>query len=82
MAREVIVTRGSQITLTRAEREKVHIKEGDKVIVNVFKDTILISKKNPDVFDRFESFLPSNFKSIIKKLRTDERERLEKLGVI
>lgn len=82
MAREVTVTRGSQITLTKMEREKANIKEGDKVVINVLKDTILISKKNPDVFDKFESFLPSNFKDILKKLRTDEKERLKRLGVV
>lgn len=82
MSREIIVTRGNQITLTREERENANIKEGDKVIINVFKDTILISKRNPNVFDRFESFLPSNFSDILKKLRTDEKERLAKMGVI
>ncbi|MBI1935474.1 AbrB/MazE/SpoVT family DNA-binding domain-containing protein [Candidatus Woesearchaeota archaeon] len=82
MAREIVVTRGSQITLTKAEREKTNIREGDRVIINTLKDTILISKKNPDVFDRFESFLPSNFGTILKKARTDEKERLKRLGVI
>ena len=82
MGREIIVTRGSQITLTKTEREKANIKEGDRVVINVFKDTLLISKKNPSVFDKFESFLPRNFRDILKKMRTDEKERLERMGVI
>jgi bifunctional DNA-binding transcriptional regulator/antitoxin component of YhaV-PrlF toxin-antitoxin module len=82
MGREVIVTRGSQITLTKAEREKAHIREGDRVVINIFKDPILISKKNPDIFDKFESFLPLNFKDILKRMRSDQKERLEKMGVI
>ena len=82
MAREIIVTRGSQITLTKAEREKAKIREGDRVIINIFKDIILISKKNPHVFDKFGSFLPSNFRDILKKMRTDEKERLKKMEVI
>lgn len=82
MSREVTVTRGSQITLTKTEREMANIKEGDKVIINVFKDTIWIGKKNPAVFDNFKSFLPSNFMGTLKKIRTDEKERLRRLGVI
>ena len=82
MSREIIVTRGSQITLTKTEREKVDIKEGDKVIINVLKDTILISKKNPKIFDTFDSFLPSNFENTLKKLRRGERDRLKRMGVI
>lgn len=82
MSREIIVTRGSQITLTKAEREKAKIKEGDRVVINVFKDSIIISKKNPDVFDKFESFLPTNFGDILKKMRSDEKERLKRIGVI
>lgn len=46
------------------------------------KERKFISKKNPEVFDKFESFLPSNFKEILKKMRTDEKERLERLCVI
>lgn len=82
MGREIVVTRGSQITLTKMEREKVNIKEGDRVVINVLKDTILISKKNTEIFDKFESFLPTNFRDVIKKMRTGQKERLERMGVI
>jgi bifunctional DNA-binding transcriptional regulator/antitoxin component of YhaV-PrlF toxin-antitoxin module len=82
MGREIVVTRGSQITLTKMEREKANIKEGDMVLINVFKDTILISKKNPEIFDKFESFLPPNFRGMLKKMRANEKERLGRMGVI
>ncbi len=42
MGREITVTRGSQITLTKDEREMAMIKEGDKVIINIYKDVITI----------------------------------------
>lgn len=82
MGREIVVTRGSQITLTKMEREKVNIKEGDRVVINVFKDTLLISKKNPEIFDKFESFLPTNFGDTLKKMRNDQKERLKRMGAI
>ncbi|MBI2130204.1 AbrB/MazE/SpoVT family DNA-binding domain-containing protein [Candidatus Woesearchaeota archaeon] len=82
MGREIVVTRGSQITLTKAERERANIREGDKVVINVFRDTLFISKKNPNVFDKFDSFLPGDFKEILKKTRIDEKERLKRMGVI
>lgn len=82
MGREIKVTRGNQITLTKAEREKANIKEGDKVVINIIKDTILISKKNPGIFDNFESFLPSDFERTLRKTRTDEKERLKRMGVV
>jgi len=82
MAREIVVTRGNQITLTKTEREKSNIKEGDRVLINLYKDTIYISKKNPNVFDDFNSFLPKNFDKILEKIRTDEKTRLKRLGVV
>ena len=82
MSAETIVTRGSQITLTKDAREKLGIREGDRVVVNVAGDVIMISKKNSKVFDDFEDFLPANFEKTLKKIRTDEKERLKRLGII
>ena len=82
MADYTIVTRGSQITLTKDVRERAGIKEGDRVSVNIEGSTILISKKNPKIFDEIEGFLPENFNSILKKIRSDEKERLKRLGVL
>ena len=53
--RQTIVTRGGQITLTKEIREKLKIKEGDLVHINVQGDLVLISKKNPKAFDKNNS---------------------------
>ncbi len=82
MAQETIVTRGNQITLTRDIRERLHIKEGDRLILNIQGGTLTISKRDSKVFDDFEDFLPQRFESTLKKLRSDERERLKRLGII
>ena len=82
MSEEVIVTRGSQITLTKEIREKLHVKEGDVVIMNLIGDAVMLSKKDPKVFDNFESFLPDNFEKILNKIRHDEKERLKRIGII
>lgn len=81
MAEETIVTRGNQITLTKEIREKMNIKEGDRVILNFNGDVLVISKKNSKVFDNFNSFLPERFEDTLKKLRSDYRERLKRLGI-
>jgi len=75
------VTRGSQITLTKEVREKANIREGDRVIVNVQGGVVMISKRNSKVFDEIEGFLPENFGHVLKKMRTDEKERLVRLGI-
>ncbi len=82
MTEETVVTRGSQITLTKEVREKLHISEGDKLVLNVAGDVLMVSKKNPKVFDNFEEFLPEKFENVLKKIRYDEKERLKRLGVI
>ena len=79
MAREIVVTRGNQITLTKTEREKSNIKEGDRVLINLYKDTIYISKKNPNVFDDFNSFLPKNFDKILGLKGSDNSAVLSSL---
>lgn len=82
MGRLTTVTRGSQITLTRDVREKVGIREGDRVVLSVVGNTIVVAKKDPAVFDKIGRFLPDNFEEILKKTRTDDRERLKRIGVI
>ena len=39
-------------------------------------------KKNLNVLDKFERFLPTNFTDILKKIRRDEKERLKRIGII
>ena len=82
MTDETIVTRGGQITLTKGIREKMKIREGDKVILNIVGDTVMVSKRDPNIFDKFNDFLPERFDKTLAKIRSDERERLKKLGII
>ena len=82
MAEGTIVTRGNQITLTREVREKLHIKEGDRLALNTQGSILMISKKDSKVFDDFEEFLPVRFELTLKKLRSDEREHLKRLGIV
>ena len=79
---DTIVTRGNQITLTNGVREKLSIREGDKLVLNIEGGLLMISKKNSGVFDNFKEFLPARFESVLKKIRTDESERLKRLGII
>ena len=82
MSRITTVTRGSQITLTKEVREKAGIQEGDRVVLNAVGNTIVVAKRDPSVFDNIKGFLPENFDDIMKKMRTDSRERLRRLGII
>ena len=82
MKNETLVTRGGQITLTKEIRERTSIGEGDRVILNTMGEIIMISKKNPKVFDDVQSFLPENFEKILIKIRTDEKERMKRLGIL
>lgn len=77
---QVVVTRGSQITLTRDVREKLGIREGDVVTVNTLGGMVLITKRDPDAWRRSGDFLPENFAKTLKSLRSDARERFKRLG--
>ena len=78
---ETIVTRGSQITLTKGIREKLNIKEGDRVVLNIQGDMLMVSKKDSGVFDKIERFLPDKFEDVLKKIRFDARERLKRFEI-
>lgn len=79
---EVLVTRGGQITLTKDVRERMHIAEGDIVMLNVLGDTALVTKKNPKAFEK-SNFLPESFSKTLKEMRSFSWEgRLKRLGVI
>ena len=78
---ETIVTRGGQITLTKDVRSKLDVKEGDVVNINVLGDTVLVSKKDPSVFDKHD-FLPSNFSKTLKQLRSFSiKDRFKRLNI-
>ncbi len=78
---EVVVTRGGQITLTKDIRDKLHIEEGDTIIVNTIGDTIIAGKRDPRIFER-GGFLPENFEEVLKKIRSSPEERLKRFGII
>jgi len=76
---EVKVTRGSQITLTQEVREKIGVKEGDTVVLNVLDDQIMVSKKDPEAFET-EGFLPEDFEESLGEMREDSSDRLERIN--
>lgn len=79
---ETTVTRSGQITLTKDVREKLHINEGDTLLLNICGESVLISKKNPKAFET-RAFLPSNFSKTLKEMRKlSYSKRLHKLGVL
>ena len=78
---ETVVTRGSQITLNKEIREKLNIKEGDRLVLNIQGAVLVVSKKDSRVFDKIESFLPDKFEDIMKKIRFDVKERLKRFGI-
>lgn len=82
MPEETVVTRGSQITLTKNIRRKLHITEGDRVILNVQGGVLLVSKQDSQIFSQFDHFLPERFEGVLKNIRTDEKERLKRLGIV
>ena len=82
MGTETTVTRGCQVTLTKEIREKLHIREGDRLIMNVEGNRITIAKKDSSVFDKHEKFLPDDFEKTMKSLRKDYRVRMKRLGII
>lgn len=79
---EVTVTRNHQVTLTKDVREKLGIREGDKVIVNVLGDVALITKRDPDAFRDAPSFLPDDFEEVLAEMRSDPEQRLRDLGLV
>lgn len=78
---EVMVTRGGQITLTKDVREKMHVREGDVVMVNILGESALVSKRDPKALEKHD-FLPENFAKTLKTIRTFSwNERLRRLGI-
>ncbi len=78
---EVIVTRGGQVTLTKDVREKLSIREGDIVMVNVLGNIASVSKKDPAVFEK-HNFLPDNFPKLLAQIRRFSlADRLKRLGI-
>ncbi len=80
---ESIITRGSQITLTKDVREKMGVKEGDIIIMNTIGNVLIASKRDPNFWKKpIKEFLPSNFEKTLSKMRSNPEERLKRLGII
>ncbi len=78
---EVMITRGGQITLTKDVRQKLNVREGDTVLINVLGDSAMVSKRDPNAFNK-HNFLPENFSKTLKRIRTfSMEERLHRLGI-
>lgn len=77
----VTVTRNTQITIPKKIREKLGIRVGDKVEVDL-EDKKLVVRKAKLSFSSYRDFLPKGFDQILDKMRKDSIDRLKKLGVI
>lgn len=77
----LVVTRGSQITLTRDVRQKLGVKEGDTVTVNTIGRVAVIAKRDPTVWRSGGRFLPPRPEEAMSALRADSTERLRRLGL-
>ncbi|HIJ97704.1 TPA: AbrB/MazE/SpoVT family DNA-binding domain-containing protein [archaeon] len=80
-----IMTRNGQITIPKEIREKLGIKKGTPLQVNLAGNTILIIKSSPEYWKNFRGgFLPKDFEETYRKIREsgDIRKRFKQLGVI
>ncbi|HDD69422.1 MAG TPA: AbrB/MazE/SpoVT family DNA-binding domain-containing protein [Candidatus Korarchaeota archaeon] len=78
----VTVTRNAQITIPKKIREALGIKEGDRVIMRIEGDKIIVEKVREDVWLDPTDFLPRDFENILRKLRSDSRIRFKRLGIV
>jgi AbrB family looped-hinge helix DNA binding protein len=69
----------TQITLPKKLRDKLGIKEGDKVDIRLENNRIVV-EAGKTTFD--EDFLPKDFKNTLKKLRSDSAKRFKRLGIV
>jgi len=79
------MTRNGQITIPKEIREKLGIKKGTPLQVNLAGNTILIIKSSPEYWKNFRGgFLPKDFEETYRKIREsgDIRKRFKQLGVI
>jgi len=77
----VTVTRNAQITIPKEVREKLGIKEGDRVNVSLENEKIVLKKVKPSI-EEYYDFLPKGFESILEKLRTNSKCRFKRLGIV
>lgn len=79
---ETIVTRGGQITLTKDIRQKLHIQEGDRLVLHILGNSLSVSKQNIKAFEK-GGFLSTSFPKVLKDMRSfSYSKRLKRLGVL
>ncbi len=61
--------------------ERVDFWEGEKVVISIKRERRASSEIERSLED-FNDFLPDDFEFMLKKIRTDSRERFKRLGVI
>lgn len=79
------VTRNGQITIPKEIREKLGIREGTPLQVNLYGNTFVVAKSTPEFWKNFKGgFLPKDFEETYKKIREsgDINKRFKKLGII
>jgi len=78
----VIITRNYQITIPKQIREKLGLKEGDKVEIYQEGDRIVIKKLEKRELEELRDFLPENFDEILSRIRGSTMNRLKRLDVL
>ena len=76
------ITRNFQITIPKEIRETLNLKLGEKVIIHLEGERIIIQRISEDVWDKCTDFLPENYEKILDNTREDARKRFKKLGII
>lgn len=76
------ITRNFQITIPKEIREILNLRLGEKVMIHLEGDRIIIQRISEDVWDQCTDFLPDNFEKILANNREDATERFKKLGII
>ena len=76
------ITRNFQITIPKEIRESLNLKLGEKVIINLEGEKIIIQRISEDIWDKCSDFLPDNFEKILENTREDATKRFKRLGII
>lgn len=61
-------------------KTKKNVKWSEEIDETLYGSFLKIASKNSKIFDKFEDFLPKRFEKTLKKIRSDEKERLKRLN--
>ena len=79
---QTMVTRSGQITLTKDIREKLDIKEGDRLVLHIVGNSLSVSKQNPRALEKGHFLSPTFLKGLTKTRGFSYSKRLLRLGVL